>query len=175
MPLSPGPIDFPIRRLRAGDEERLSAFYDALSERSRSFFQPYEDTSPEAMAQVVARAIEGEDLGLVAVGREDEVIAHAFVMDVAREVPHLGIGLRDEHHGQGLGTALLAHLLSLSRRELGNRRLGLTVVKRNTRAIRLYVKLGFEIVRDDVTFRSEHDSYEMQVSLGAEETGCPNE
>jgi RimJ/RimL family protein N-acetyltransferase len=43
---------------------------------------------------------------------------------------------------------------------LGKRAIGLTVVKENERALRLYAKCGFRVVRE-VTFRAEHDSFEM--------------
>jgi len=158
------PIGYPnfhVRPVGLGDAERLSRFYCSLSDQSRYFFEPYRDRSVEGMRAVVERAVAGTDLALVAVDPEDEVIAHFFYMDVAKEVPHMGIGLRDAYHGRGLGAVLLAYLIAVGTHILQKKTVGLTVMKKNRRAFHLYKKHGFRVVRKDITFRTEHDSYEM--------------
>lgn len=165
MSLPFGYQDFAVRRLQTGDEIRLSRFYHSLSERSRSFFEPFKDTSVEAMREVIRRSLEGVDLHFVAEGPDDDFFAHFFFMDIARECPHLGIGIRDEYQELGLGSVFFAYLLSIGRHVLKKSEIGLTVVKNNVRALRLYRKMGFQTVRD-CTFRSENDSYEMVKLLG---------
>jgi len=166
MQLPSGYMDFRIRPLEAGDAERLSRFYHALSESTRFFFEPYRDTSVEGMRAVVKRALDGTDLSLVALDAAGEVFAHIFYTNVAHDVPHLGIGLRDEYHGRGLGTALLAYLIALGKHALNKRKVGLTLIKENARAFHLYSKFGFELVRENVSCRDENDSYEMHLTLG---------
>lgn len=116
------------------------------------------------MKEVVHRALRGDDLSLVALEPEGEVFAHIFFRDVAKEVPYLGIGLKDHYQNLGLGRPLMAYLISLARYLLQKKRIGLTVMKDNTRAIRLYLACGFHITRE-ITFRTENDSFEMELCL----------
>ena len=157
------PVDIRVRALREGDETILATFYATLSERSRYYFEPCSDTSVEAMREVVRRAVEKEDLSLVALN-ESRAFAHIFYQNIAQPVPHLGIGLSDAYQDFGLGSVLLSHLISLGRFVLGKKAIGLTVMKENRRAIHLYEKLGFHIVAE-VTFRIDNDSYEMRLDF----------
>ena len=161
-----GSLEFAVRPLRSGDEAMLSRFYSELSPQSAYFFEPYRDKSVEAMRTVVQRALEGKDLSLVVVDPNGRAIGHIFFLDTAKEVPHLGIGLLDEFHGRGLGSALFVYLIGIGRRVLGKRTIGLTVMKENRRACHVYRKYGFRVVRD-VTFRTPDDSYEMWLGFDA--------
>ncbi|MBB4063773.1 putative acetyltransferase [Gellertiella hungarica] len=63
----------------------------------------------------------------------------------------IGMGVRDDRRGQGIGTRLLEALLDLADNWLDLRRLELTVFTDNEAAIGLYRKAGFEeegILRD---------------------------
>ncbi len=157
-------MDLQIRRLQRGDEAALSRFYGALPERSRFFFEPYRDTSEEAMAAVVDRSEGAVDLAFAAF-HGDEILAHFFVMGVAEDVPHVGIGIAESGQGLGLGGVFLAYLLSVAKHGLARAAVGLTVIKENTRAVALYEKHGFRVVRDDVSFRTPNDSFEMRKVL----------
>lgn len=57
----------------------------------------------------------------------------------------LGITVRDDWHGRGVGTALMGALLDLADKWLNLERLELTVYIDNEPAIRLYTKFGFVI------------------------------
>jgi putative acetyltransferase len=57
----------------------------------------------------------------------------------------LGIGVHDEWHRRGIGTALMTELLDLADNWLGLRRLELEVFADNHAALALYRKCGFEI------------------------------
>jgi RimJ/RimL family protein N-acetyltransferase len=66
----------------------------------------------------------------------------------------LGIGVEREHRGRGTGTALLELALSWARTELALIWVDLSVFAHNTRALRLYERLGFrEIGRTDDAYR----------------------
>lgn len=166
-PAPRAPLEFTVRPLRAGDAPALAAFYAALSPASRYFFEPYADTSVEAMEGVVRRAVSGEDLSLAVLTLEDGIVAHLFYRDVGVDVPHLGIGLLDAYQDRGLGATLLVHLIGLGRHVLYKKTIGLTVMKENRRALHLYEKYGFRVVRD-VTFRTEHDSLELWLAFEGE-------
>jgi RimJ/RimL family protein N-acetyltransferase len=159
-----GLMDFGVRRIRRDDAPRLSEFYRSLSAQSSYFFEPFTDTSVDAMRTVVERALDGYDLSMVAFEHGGKIFAHFFYMNVSGDVPHLGIGLRDEYQELGLGGMFTMYLLALGRNVLRKRAVGLTVMKENERAVRLYRRLGFEIVRDH-TFRLPDDSYEMRLDF----------
>ncbi len=56
----------------------------------------------------------------------------------------IGIGIHDDFHGQGIGTALMGQIVDVADNWLGLKRLELTVYSDNKPAIRLYEKYGFE-------------------------------
>jgi putative acetyltransferase len=63
----------------------------------------------------------------------------------ARHVAALGMGIRDSHQGQGLGSALMAAIVDLCDNWLQISRLELEVYTDNEAALALYRKYGFEI------------------------------
>jgi len=110
----------------------------------------------------------GEDLGLIALDPSRRVIAHIFYWHISRDVPHLGIGIRDEYQNLGLAATLFAYIFALDRHALKKQAVGLTLVKENARALHLYRKFGFRIV-GDATFRQPNDSYEMRLDFAPRE------
>ncbi len=77
----------------------------------------------------------------------------------------LGICVRDDYTGRGIGTALMAAILDLADNWLNVHRVELDVYADNAAAIHLYEKFGFvrEGVRRDVVFRAGRyvDCYHM--------------
>ncbi len=69
-----------------------------------------------------------------------------------RHVASFGMGVMDDHQGQGVGSALLSALVKLCDQWLNLRRLELTVYTDNEPAIALYKKFGFEIEGECVDF-----------------------
>lgn len=70
----------------------------------------------------------------------------------------IGIGVHDDFHGRGIGTALMAQIIDVADNWLNLKRLALTVYADNAPAIRLYEKYGFEtegLLRSDA-FRAGH-------------------
>lgn len=60
-------------------------------------------------------------------------------------VGHVGMAVRDDHHGKGVGTALMTAVTELADNWLALRRIELTVFTDNESAIALYKKFGFVI------------------------------
>jgi putative acetyltransferase len=62
-----------------------------------------------------------------------------------KHVAALGMAVRDDWHGKGVGTALMSAAVEMADRWLNLTRLELEVFTDNAPAIRLYRKFGFEI------------------------------
>lgn len=86
--------------------------------------------------------------------RDSRLVGTASLEQYAGRRGHaasIGMGVRDDCHGQGIGSGLLAALLDAADDWLNLRRLELTVYTDNEAAIGLYRKFGFEeegILRD---------------------------
>jgi putative acetyltransferase len=82
-----------------------------------------------------------------------------------RHTAHLGMMVRDDHVGRGIGTALLVATLDLADKWVGFHRIELDVMVDNLLAIRLYEKHGFVregIYRDKVLREGKYiDCYAM--------------
>jgi L-phenylalanine/L-methionine N-acetyltransferase len=78
----------------------------------------------------------------------DEVVGFAGLYPMEDRLDHVGwilLGVRSDHHGRGLGTALLKTLLLAADFTIGLRRVQLTVFADNAPAIALYARNGFVI------------------------------
>ncbi len=77
----------------------------------------------------------------------DEVVGqlglHACARPRRNHVGELGMGVRDDWQGRGVGTALLRAAVDLADRWLQLRRIELQVYADNVAAIRLYTRQGF--------------------------------
>jgi putative acetyltransferase len=62
-----------------------------------------------------------------------------------RHVAHVGMSVRDDWQGRGVGTALLAAAIDIADNWLNYRRLRLEVYTDNAAALALYRKFGFEV------------------------------
>jgi GNAT superfamily N-acetyltransferase len=118
------------------------------------------------MGHVIRQSLAGHEDGYLVLDERGGLAGHVFFGDTSKTVPHLGIGLADEYQNSGLGTVLLQFLIAVGRRKLRKRAIGLSVMKTNTRAVRVYEKCGFR-VRGQCTFRSMNDSYLMELDFSA--------
>ena len=101
---------------------------------------------------------------------EDDVIGHIGLhtnpgSPRRRHVGQIGMAVRDDWQGKGVGTLLMQAVIDLADRWLNLRRLELEVYVDNEPALRLYKKFGFEIEGTliDYAFRDGQfvDSYAM--------------
>jgi len=98
---------------------------------------------------------------------DDSGLAGFFCFEPDGDTVELGLGLKPGATGKGLGREFVAAGLEFARRLFHPRRFVLQVAQFNTRAIRVYEKLGFRIER---TFRSRTNGGEFEfVSMAREE------
>lgn len=95
---------------------------------------------------------------------EQEVVGHLGLQTFPnsprrRHVGAIGMAVRDDWHGKGVGNALLQAAIDLAERWLNLRRLELEVYTDNEPAIHLYEKQGFVIEGTAVDFAFRDGQY----------------
>ena len=108
--------------------------------------------SPELQVYVEHFGESKDDWGLVAeVGGKIVGAVWARIMNdyghIDDETPSLAISLYKEYRGFGIGTAMVKEILTLLKSH-GYRQVSLSVQKANY-AAKMYLKIGFEIVREN--------------------------
>lgn len=91
-----------------------------------------------------------EDLHSLVACVEDEVVGSLGLETHStrwrmRHTGHIGMAVRDDWQGKGIGTALMEAALDLADNWLGLTRIELTVYTDNAAGIALYEKFGFEV------------------------------
>ncbi|HKH12138.1 MAG TPA: GNAT family N-acetyltransferase, partial [Rubrobacter sp.] len=80
---------------------------------------------------------------------EGEVVGHlgleAFVRPRRRHAGEVGVAVRDDWQGRGVGTALMGAAMELADDWLGLTRVELVVYADNAAGVALYEKFGFEV------------------------------
>ena len=133
--------DLVFRPMAQSDRLQLEAFYRGLGEKSASFFNvnggnerrtmDFFGDAPRANHEYYV----AETCGTVA--------GHLFIWDVNRRVPWLGIAVRDDFQGRGIGGFMLTSLFALLEAR-GYGGVLLRTARENVPAQRLYEKYGFE-------------------------------
>jgi [ribosomal protein S18]-alanine N-acetyltransferase len=98
------------------------------------------DRDPGDLAELLDPAGWGRQY--FAADREGELAGH-FMFKLCEGVAEIGLGLRPELTGRGLGGAFVQEGLRFAAAELGARSYTLKVAAFNQRAIRVYERLGF--------------------------------
>jgi L-phenylalanine/L-methionine N-acetyltransferase len=143
MPREAGVVT--IRRAEPDDYE---AFYRTYQEREayRGTLQP-PFPSREGWRKRLSEP--SADLVLFVACIDGEVVGNAGLHGNARErrahAMSVGLTVRSEHHGKGIGSALMQALCDSADKWMNVIRLELTVFTDNDRAIALYRKFGFEV------------------------------
>ena len=108
-------------------------------------------TSPELQVYVEHFGKSKDDWGLVA-EVEGKIVGAVWVRimndygHIDEKTPSLAISLYKEYRGFGIGTAMMKEILALLK-SYGYKQVSLSVQKANY-AAKLYLKVGFEIVRE---------------------------
>jgi RimJ/RimL family protein N-acetyltransferase len=139
-----------IRALKPGDRQELLAAADRTSDRSlyRRFFGVRREFTEEEVAAFVNIDFLNE-VALIAMVHESgrEVIAGGGRYIVVRPgTAELAFTVVDEYQGQGIGSALLRHLVTLAR-AAGLRELIAEVLPDNAAMLQVFERSGLELRR----------------------------
>ena len=139
-------MDIQIRHVAPDDYSAIHTIYTQPKVVWGTLQLPY--SSPEKWRQRLAQPEEGA-YGLAAC-IEGKIVGHLHLRTSPnaprrRHIGSLGMGVHDDWHGKGVGSALLAATIDLADKWLNLLRLELHVYTDNDAAIHLYQKFGFEI------------------------------
>jgi len=95
-------------------------------------------SEPERGLVSLLACVDGEPVGMLGLHTHPD-------QPRVRHIGMLGMGVRDDWQGRGIGTALVREAVQLADQWLGLVRLELNVFVDNEPAIRLYRKFGFEV------------------------------
>lgn len=101
---------------------------------------------------------------------DSKVVGHLFLDNPPnprrRHVGYLGMAVRDDSQGQGVGSALMAAMVDLADNWLNLRRMELTVFVDNEPAIKLYKKFGFQIEGESPDYAFRNGEYISVYHMG---------
>jgi ribosomal-protein-alanine N-acetyltransferase len=129
---------FTVRQMQQDDAQQIARWH---------YPAPYEfydwDQDPEDLAELLDPQSWQESYYAV-VNEENELVGFfVFNPDPSDQTVEIGLGLRPDLTGKGLGQAFVKAGLSFGQGHLPVERWSLNVATFNTRAIRLYEQVGF--------------------------------
>ncbi|HZV49275.1 MAG TPA: GNAT family N-acetyltransferase [Candidatus Dormibacteraeota bacterium] len=135
-----------LRPIQPGDAESLRHLLDGLSERSRRLrFFGYKPPLDPELARAMARVDFRDRMAFVAILEgEARMVADCRLYRISRTQAEIAIAVADDCQGQGLGRALLEHVLAVAAAEFDE--IVAQVRYDNERMIRLLHDLGFRRV-----------------------------
>ena len=153
-----------VRPLEPADEDALHDFFSALSPDSRAFRFLSLGVNLRAAARHAAE-VDGRDrVGLVAIGPDGRIVAHAMYVRVDPESAEVAFAVADAWQGHGLGTVLLG-LVAESPAARGIPQFVALVRADNRRMVEVFRESGFPA---SVRARSGVVEVELPTALGAE-------
>jgi len=169
----PKPTTITVRRSEPGDYEALYKIMLGPKAVWGTLQLPF--PSMEAWRKRLAEPADGM-FNLVGCAA-DEVVGqlglHTFPnFPRRRHVGQIGMAVRDDWQGKGVGSALMGAAIELSEKWLNLRRLELEVYTDNPAAVQLYKKFGFKVegTLSRFAFREGKyvDAYMMALLIGAD-------
>jgi ribosomal protein S18 acetylase RimI-like enzyme len=151
--------------LRTTDADLLYTFFQMLGTQTRAWFRPHTPWT-YAVAKDLAAESESPDVirFLALVEKDGNMVpaGYGFFEKLQSARPVLGIAVADAYQEVGLGQAIMQHLKQVAR-QLGKKRIILTVDGDNLRAQHVYGKMGFTMTR--LIPGSSHRAREMACIL----------
>ena len=159
-----------IRHAEPVDIESIKTIYDQPAVYSNTLQLPYQ---PVASWQKLYNA--GVGFYNLVAEVEGQVVGQLGLQVCQnprrRHVAELGMGVLQEHQGQGVGSALLRAALEMADNWLNIRRMELTVYSSNDVAIALYERFGFEVEAELADFAFQYGKYVTALCMARINTG----
>lgn len=145
-----------IRLLTEEDGDKLTEFYESVPRCDLRFYCPSFPLDRERALQKTARAGSPCEVVLVMEMPESQIAGYGWYKWDKPEVEQstFGLCIRPDFQSQGAGRLLMARIAEIAR-EIGPPVMNLTVQLANERAVALYKKMGFIIVREQMRAASE--------------------
>ncbi len=128
-----------IREINAEDTGKISDFFDKMGPESRSVFNR-RDYNRRGVLKFIVRP--DSTRRYYAAELDGEIAAYFFFLDYDTSIPELGIAVRDDLAGKGIGTYLVSLAKEMAK-EAGKGGIQLTTHVANLRAQTLYESAGF--------------------------------
>ena len=128
-----------IREINADDTKKMSDFFDRMGAESRSVFNR-RDYNRRGVLKFIVKP--DGTRRYYAAELNDEIVAYFFFLDYDTSIPELGIAVRDDLSGKGIGTYLVSLAKDMAR-DGGKGGIQLTTHVANLRAQTLYESAGF--------------------------------
>lgn len=138
-----------LRPLTTADGPALADFYAGIPKEDEFFYLPHPLTRENALTNA-AKALSPYEIVLVIEPSTGGIGGYAWYRwNEGSEESWFGICIARAYQGSGAGKYLMARLEEISR-TVGPDVVTLTVQKRNPKAVELYTKMGFKIVREQL-------------------------
>lgn len=151
--------------LRATDADLLYTFFQMIGPQTRAWFRPHTPWTRAVAQDLAAKAEDPDYIRFLVLAKKDgkeEPAGYGFLENLQSPRPVLGIAVADAYQDCGLGQVIMQHLKVVAR-QLGKRRIILTVDGDNLRAQHVYEKMGFTVTR--LMPGSSHNAREMECKL----------
>ena len=134
--------DITVREIENGDEGRINEFFDAMGGEVRALFNRH-DHNRQGVLKQLTRPLPSRKYWLA---EEDGLmLGYVFLLDTDTGIPTMGIALRDECRGKGLGKRLVRFVIDEAKK-MGKGGLQVTTHTANIRAQALYEAVGFRLM-----------------------------
>jgi putative acetyltransferase len=148
-----------IRRAEPSDARAIKQIYECKNAYSSTLQLPH-----PSLTLWEKRTMDVPDNVFVYVALVDGEIVGNLGFEVCtsprrRHVASLGMGVKDDVQGRGVGSALLATVIDLADNWLNLKRIELTVYSDNDRAINLYKKFGFAVEGESKAYAFRNGEY----------------
>ena len=136
-----------IRNFKIGDRELVLEFFNQMGGETRAFFNRGDGNQNDALSYFDKNGVEPDRVRFLSSVTDDDgkeiMTGYIFAWDMQTHVPILGIAVREEYKGQGLGRVLIKYLADyLQAQNYGG--VMLTTSFANIRGQALYTRMGFE-------------------------------
>ena len=132
-------MEISIRQVVSQDEMLINDFFDAMQGESKALFNR-RDYNRKGVLKFCAKGDNTRKYWLCE--NENKMAGYVFFLDWNTSIPELGVAIRDDLQGKGLGRKLLEFAI-LQAKESGKGGIQLTTHVANLRAQTLYENVGF--------------------------------